>query len=134
MIYPFSIFFWFDDRGCLNLNITRKKIREEEEQKLREEKDKKIRVYGDEKEEEERKIKEEEERKMKEDAKEGVENLQVGLMNSIQDLLREVKPQLGDLSEEEEDIYTDIKRGMRQDQDEETMRKYEEELRKILNK
>ena len=31
-------------------------------------------------------------------------------------------------------IYTDIKRGMRQDQDEETMRGYEEELRKILNK
>jgi len=27
----------------------------------------------------------------------------------IQDLLKEVKPQLGDLSEEDEDIYTDIK-------------------------
>ena len=52
----------------------------------------------------------------------------------IQDLLKEVKFQLGDLSEEEEDIYTDIKRAMRQDQDEETMRGYEEELRKILNK
>jgi len=36
-------------------------------------------------------------------------------MNSIQDLLKEVKSQVGDLSEEEEeDIYTDIKRGMRQ--------------------
>ena len=56
-------------------------------------------------------------------------------MNSIQDLLKEVKSQVGDLSEEEEeDIYTDIRRGMRQDQDEETMRGYEEELRKILNK
>ena len=52
----------------------------------------------------------------------------------IQDLLKEVKSQLGDLSEDEEDIYTDIRRGMRQDQDEETMRGYEEELRKILNK
>jgi len=68
------------------------------------------------------------------EVKEGVENLQVGLMNSIQDLLKEVKSQLGDLSEEEEDIYTDIKRGMKQDQDDETMRVYEEGLRKILIK
>ena len=52
----------------------------------------------------------------------------------IQDLLKEVKPLRGDLSEEEEDIYTDIRRGMREDQDEETMRGYEEELRKTLNK
>ena len=52
----------------------------------------------------------------------------------IQDLLKEVKSQVGDLSEEEIDIYTDIRRGMRQDQDEETMRVYEEELRNILNK
>jgi len=51
----------------------------------------------------------------------------------IQDLLKEVKSQVGDLSEEE-DIYTDIRRGMKQDQDEETMRGYEEELSKILNK
>ena len=55
-------------------------------------------------------------------------------MNSIQDLLKEVKSQVGDLSDEEEDIYFDIRRGMKQDQDEETMRGYEEELRKILNK
>ena len=52
------------------------------------------------------------------EVKEGVENLQVGLMNSIQDLLKEVKSQLGDLSEDEIDIYIDIKRGMKQDQDE----------------
>jgi len=56
------------------------------------------------------------------------------LMNSIQDLLKEVRSQMGDLSEDEEDIYTDIRRGMREDKDEETMRGYEEELRKILNK
>jgi len=56
------------------------------------------------------------------------------LMNSIQDLLKEVRSQMGDLSEDEEDIYTDIKRGMRQYQDDEMMRWYEEELRKILNK
>jgi len=55
-------------------------------------------------------------------------------MNSIQDLLKEVRSQMGDLSEDEEDIYTDIRRGMREDKDEETMRGYEEELRKILNK
>ena len=41
---------------------------------------------------------------------------------------------MGDLSEEEEDIYFGIRRGMRGNQDEETMRGYEEELRKILNK
>ena len=35
------------------------------------------------------------------EVKEGVENLQVRLMNSIQDLLKEVKSQVGDLSEEE---------------------------------
>jgi len=58
----------------------------------------------------------------------------MGLMNSIQDLLKEVKPQLGDLSERDADIYTDIRRGMKQDQDEATMRGYEEELRKILKK
>ena len=56
-------------------------------------------------------------------------------MNTIiQDLLKEVKSQLGDLSDDEIDIYTDIRRGMKQDQDEETMRGYEEELRKILKK
>jgi len=52
----------------------------------------------------------------------------------IQDLLNEVKPQLGDLSNDEIDIYSDIRRAMEQDQDEETMRGYEEGLRKILNK
>ena len=40
----------------------------------------------------------------------------------------------GDLLEEEEDIYFDIRRGMRGDQDEETIRGYEEELRNLLNK
>jgi len=70
---------------------------------------------------------------------EGVENLRVELMNYIQDLLKEVKPQLGDLSERDADIYTDIGRAMRQDQDEETTRGFkmkgdEEELRKTLNK
>ena len=39
-------------------------------------------------------------------------------MNSIQELLKEVKSSLNNLSEEEEDIYTDIKRGMKQNQDE----------------
>ena len=104
-------------------------MKEEEERKIREEEERKIR-------EEERKIKEEEERKMKEEVKEGVvENLQVGLMNSMQDLLKEVKSQVGDLSEEDEELYLEIRKGMRkQDQDEETMRRYEEELRKILKK
>ena len=64
----------------------------------------------------------------------GVENLRMELMNSIQDLLKEVRSQMGDLSEDEEDIYTDLKRAMKQDQDDEMMRWYEEELRKILNK
>jgi len=44
------------------------------------------------------------------------------LMNSIQELVREMKHQMRDLSEEEDDIYIDIKGGLRQDKDEETMR------------
>ena len=43
------------------------------------------------------------------EVKEGVENLQVGLMNSIQDLLKEVKSQVGDLSEEDIIILFEIR-------------------------
>jgi len=53
------------------------------------------------------------------------------MKTTIKDLLKKVRLIM---SEEEEDIYFKIKNDIKQDQDEETMRGYEEELRKILNK
>ena len=80
-------------------------------------------------------LEEEENEQLKENQNEEEDPSPIQDMNTIiQDLLKEVKSQLGDLSEEEVGIYTDIIRGIKQDQDEETMRGYEEELRKILNK
>ena len=125
-----------------------RKIREEEERKMKEEEERKRAVTFSNEEwnqlgifkrmglnkEEFIKTKSEEYFQKEEEEEEGVQNPQVGLMNSIQDLLKEVNSQLGDLSDEEEDIYFKIKNDMRQDQDDETMRVYEEELRKILNK
>jgi len=54
--------------------------------------------------------------------------------SNIQELLSEVRSNFNNLSEEDEDIYTDIRKSMRKDNQNESQLGEYEELRRILNK